>query len=250
MNLPRRTILLAALFLVPVPSLRAQIVADPSGHWEGAIQAPGKEVRFEVDLAKNSKGELAGTFSNPAQNIRGYPLSNVAFDGRSVRFLLKVNSGGGPFEGVLSADGKSMSGDFTTATAEGNFTVPFSLTRTGDARIEPPSRSAAIGKELEGTWNGTLDVNGKQQVRLVLKMSNQPDGTATGSLVTVDQGVDIPVTTITQKASSLILDIKVVGGTYSSVLNADGTELVGTWTQGSLVLPLTFRRAAATEGKK
>jgi hypothetical protein len=249
MNLPRRSILLAALFLVPVPSLRAQIATDPSGHWEGAIQAPGKEVRFEVDLAKNSKGELAGTFSNPAQHIKGYPLTNVALEGRSIRFLLKVTSGGGPFEGVLSADGRSMSGNFSTATAEGNFTIPFSLTRTGDARIDAPPKSAPIGKELEGTWNGTLDVNGKEK-RLVLKMSNQPDGTATGSLAAADDAVEIPIATITQKSSSLILDVKVVGGSYSGVLNADGTELAGTWTEGSLVLPLTFRRAAASESKK
>ena len=249
MNLPRRTLLVAALFLVPAPLLYAQIAADPSGHWDGAIQAPGKEVKFEVDLAKNSRGELAGTFSNPAQNIKGYPLTNIAVEGRSIHFLLKVNSGGGPFEGVLSADGQSMSGDFTATTADGTFKVPFSLTRTGDARIDTPPRSAPIGKELEGTWNGTLDVNGKQ-LGLVLKMSNHPDGTATGSLVSVDQGVEIAVTTITQKASSVILDVKIVGGTYASALNADGTELVGTWTEGPLVLPLTFRRAGTTEGKK
>jgi hypothetical protein len=242
-------LLLGAFFLVPVPSAHAQLAADPSGHWEGAIQAPGKDVKFEVDLARNSKGELAGTFSNPAQNIKGYPVANVAVEGRSIRFLLKTNSGGGPFDGVLSADGTSMSGHFTTATAEGTFKVPFSLTRTGEARIEAPPKSAPIGKELEGTWNGTLDVNGKSLV-LVLKMSNHSDGTATGSLVSVDQGVEIPVTTITQKASNLLLDVKIVGGTYSSALNADGTELVGTWTEGPLVLPLTFRRAAATESKK
>jgi hypothetical protein len=248
MNLLRRTLVVAALCLVPAPSLWAQIAADPSGHWDGAIQAPGKEVKFEVDLAKNSRGELAGTFSNPAQNIKGYPLTNVAVEGRSIHFVLKVNSGGGPFEGVLSADGKSIAGDFTAATAQGNFTVPFSLTRTGEARIDAPPTSAPIDKELEGTWNGTLDVNGKP-LGFVLKMSNHPDG-ATGTLVSVDQGVEIPITTITQKASSLILDVKVVGGTYSGALSADGTELVGTWTEGPLVLPLTFRRAGTADGKK
>ena len=145
MNLPRRTLLVAALFLVPAPLLYAQIAADPSGHWDGAIQAPGKEVKFEVDLAKNSKGELAGTFSNPAQNIKGYPLTNVAVEGRSIHFLLKVNSGGGPFDGVLSADGKSIAGDFTAATAQGNFTVPFSLS------LSPGSGGAGTTITVSGT---------------------------------------------------------------------------------------------------
>ena len=89
--------------------------------------------------------------------------------------------------------------------------MPFSLTRTGDARIEAAARSAPIGKELEGTWHGTLDVNGIQR-RLVLTMANQPDGTATGTFVNVEEGLEIPITTITQKASSVTLDVKTVGG--------------------------------------
>jgi hypothetical protein len=86
-------------------------------------------------------------------------------------------------------------------------------------------------------------------LRAILTLSNQPDGTASGSLVTVDDGLEIPIATITQNASSLTLDLKAVGASYSGTLNPDATELAGTYTQGSLTLPLTFRRAA-TEGKK
>jgi hypothetical protein len=39
-------------------------------------------------------------------------------------------------------------------------------------------------------------------------------------------------------------DVASVGASYVGVLNAAGTELAGTWTQGPAVLPLTFRRAA------
>src|SRR4051812_46860065 len=53
--------LLTALVLI-VPSLRAQ-----SGHWEGAIQAPSKDVKIEIDLAMKD-GKLAGTFGTPEQN--------------------------------------------------------------------------------------------------------------------------------------------------------------------------------------
>jgi hypothetical protein len=196
------------------------------------------EVKIEVDLTKNSKGELAGTFGNPTQNLKGLPLSNCAVEGRSVRFQIKGAPGERTFEGALAADGKSMSGHYT----QSGYTMPFGLTRTGDPRIEAPARSAPIGKELEGTWIGTLDVGGKQ-VRLVLTMSNQPDGTATGSFVNVDEGLEIPITTITQKVSSVTLDVKAVGGSYSGALNPEGTELVGTLTQGPAVLPLTFRLA-------
>jgi hypothetical protein len=233
-----RIVVLGALLLLPARSLVAQTAIDPSGHWEGAVQAPNMEVKFEIDLAKNSKGELAGTFGQPAQGVKGLPLSTVAVEGQSVRFVVRAGSEPGTFEGVLAADGKSMSGDL----AQGGYSLPFSLTRTGEARMAPAPKSPPIGKELEGTWNGTLDL-GERQMRIVLKMMNQPDGTATGTIVSADgSGVEIPIA-MTQKAPSLTIEVPSVSASYVGVLNAAGTELVGTWTQGQAVLPLTFRLA-------
>jgi hypothetical protein len=239
MRTSTRLSLLAALLLFPAPPLLAQTAVDPSGHWEGTVHAPNTEVTIEVDLARNANGELGGRFGNPAQKVTGLPLASLAVDGRSVSFQIKGSAPGErAFKGVLAADGKSMSGDY----AQGGFTMPFTLTRTGDARVEAPASSSPIGKELAGTWNGTLDVNGIQR-RLVLTMANQPDGTATGSFVNVDEGLEIPISSITQKASSVTLDVKTVGGSYAGALNTEGTELVGTWTQGPAALPLTFRLA-------
>ena len=234
-----RTLILAALLLVPAPYLFAQTAIDPSGHWEGTIQTqPNVEVRIEIDLAKNGKGDFAGTFGQPAQGVKGLPLSTVAVEGRSVRFVVKGGAQAATFEGTLSADGKSISGE----AAQGGYSIPFSLTRTGNARIAPAPKSPPIGKELEGTWNGALDVNGGQ-MRLIVRMANQPDGTATGTIVSQDgSGVEIPIA-MTQKASSLTIDVTSVGASYVGVLNASGTELVGTWTQGSSTLPLTLRLA-------
>ncbi len=234
-----RILLTAALLLSPASSLLAQTAADPGGHWEGAIHAPNMEVQIEIDLTKNSQGELAGTFGNPVQKLKGLPLANFAVDGRSIGFQIKGSAAADrTFKGALSADGTSMSGDYS----QGGYTMPFKINRIGDARIEPPARSATIGKELEGTWSGTFDVNGVQR-SLVLTMVNQPDGTATGTFVNVEEALEIPVTTITQQASTVTLDVKAVGGSYSGTLNAEGTELVGTLTQGAATLPLTFRRA-------
>jgi hypothetical protein len=235
-----RILSVAALLLAPT-ALRAQTPVDLSGHWEGAILAPGMEVSVEIDLTKTGNGELAGTVGQPGQHISGLPLTGFSVDGRSVVFQVK---GGAPgqraFKGEISADGKSISGDYASQFG----TLPFQVTRTGDARIEPPSRSAAIGKELEGTWNGTLDIDGG--LRIVLTLVNQPDGTATGTFLNLNEGLEIPITAITQKASSVTLEAKGVQSTYSGALNAEGTELTGTFTQGPLSLPLTFRRAAAT----
>jgi len=51
-------------------------------------------------------------------------------------------------------------------------------------------------------------------------------------------------------AEALEPDLKAVSGSYSGTVNADGTELTGTFIQGTAVLPLTFRRSPAQESAK
>jgi hypothetical protein len=238
--------LLIAASLLPVPArvVFAQAPVDPTGHWTGAIHVPpfngasSREVAVEIDLTTNAAGVLGGTFTQADQGVKGLPLSNVSRDGRTVSFEIKAN-GGGVFRGTQS-DATSISGEFVTT--QGGFNIPFDLKRTGDARIAPAPKNPPIGKELEGTWNGSIEVGGKPE-RLVLKMSNLPDGTSTGTIQDVDgSNVEIPIA-MTQKASNLTIDLAVVSASYTAGLNADN-ELVGTWTQGPLSLPLTFKRVS------
>jgi uncharacterized protein len=235
-----RTALAATLMLlIGALPLRAQNAADPSGHWEGAVQAPGMTVTVEVDLARNARGELIGTFGQPQQNLKGLPLSNVSVDGTSVTFQVGTVAGERTFRGTLGADGKSLSGEYASPVVG---TVPFNLVRTGDARMAARPKIAAIAKELEGIWEGRLDVDGG--LRLVLTMANQPDGTSIASIMNVDQGrLEVPVTAITQSSSQLTLEIDAVGGSWAGTINKDGTELTGTYSQGPLNMPLTFHRA-------
>jgi hypothetical protein len=237
----QRTLALSALLLAPSPILRAQSAASPAGHWEGSVKVPDSPVQVEIDLVRNAKGEIAGTLNNVSENARGIPVASVAIDAKTIRIVLAVGNWPGAFDGILSDDGKTITGNYNTD--QGGYSIPFALTRTGDAQLAPlPSKSAPIGKELEGTWNGTLDVAGAQK-RLVLTMSNQPDSTSTGTIVSLDAGgMAIPVT-IAQKGPTVTVDVKMVNGSFVGTLTADATQLVGTWTQGTLVLPLTFTHA-------
>ncbi len=233
-----RLLLVTSILLGSVSSLLAQTPVDPSGRWEGTIHAPNIDVVIGIDLAADSKGQITGTFAQPSEGIKGLPLSEVAVNGQSIRLLLKPGTGGGTFNGTLSADGKTIAGDFVMA--EGGYAVPFSLTRTGASSIMPAPKSPPIAKELEGSWHGTLEAGGRQ-MRMVVKMANQPDGTATGTVVSVDgTGVEIPIA-IAQKGSAVALDVATVGASYSGVLNAALTEMTGTWTQRGMALPLTLR---------
>lgn len=230
----KSVVIFIALLLTSSPSF-AQ-ATGPAGHWEGAVSAPMGEVGIEVDLDLNDAGVLVGMFGNPGQKLKGLPLSSVTVDGRSVRFAF-VADNNGDFNGTLNADGTFLSGTFTTL----GLSMPFHLSRMGDARGVTAPRSPRIAKELEGVWRGTLDVNGKP-MRLVLTMTNHADGTATGGVVSVDQSDrQIPLA-IVQSASNVTLNIESVGGVYTGVVNADGTEMTGAYSVQGAVFPLTFRR--------
>jgi hypothetical protein len=224
MSFKLRMLLLSTFF--------ASLLHAQTGHWEGTISAADKSANIEFDLTKNG-----GTFSLPARNLKDLPLSNVVLNGTAVTFEIK-GDGGGVFQGTVSADGNSIEGTFSMRGPQ-SMEIPFTLKRTGDARIEAAPKSAPIGKELEGNWTGTLDVQGVQK-QIGLTLSNHPDGSSTGS-VTSGEGLQIAISKIVQRGRDLSLDLKNIGGSYSGSLKDDGT-IVGTLTQALFVGPLTFHR--------
>ena len=225
------TSVFAALVLLSPGVLAAQQGA-PAGHWEGSFAGPSGEVSVQVDLSANADGTLVGMLA--AGEVQGVPLSHVAIEGRVVRF--EIPSAGARFSGTLGADDRSITGEFVNAAGA----APSVLTRTGDARIAAAIRSAAIGRELEGSWQGMLEVEGRKK-RLVLKMANQPDGTSIGTIVSVDDGsIELPVTLV-QNGPSLKVEVKLNGGVYAATLTG-ADELAGTYIERGAQFPLTFRR--------
>jgi hypothetical protein len=236
MSITLRTAAIAALSLIMSTPLLGQRGADPTGHWEGTVTVPDNTLDFQVDIVRNADGALAGTISLPREKVKGLPLSKIAVNGAAVTFSARSDQG---FSGTLSADGTTIGGDFSMP--EG--TVPFRMTRLGDARLDPVPVSAKIDTSLEGTWNGI--VQGRQkQIRLVLKMANRPDGSASGSIVNLDEGgLELPIV-ITQDAANVTLQATPVESSFTGTLNADGTVLAGTLHLGMQEAPLTFTKAA------
>jgi hypothetical protein len=211
---------------------------DPSGHWVGLVTMPEMTLPIEIDIDKKTDGQLVATFGQPEQGVKGRPFSSVTIEDRTVRLVLKAGPQATTFEGTLSANGQEVSG---TATQAG-MSAPFSLTRKGAAQIPPAPRSGPISRQLEGTWNGRLDVDGTPQ-QLILRMANRPDGTSAGTVMSPDgSGVEIPLA-IAQDGARVVVDVTSVGASFAGTLNTAGTELTGTWAQGGLTLPVTFTRA-------
>lgn len=107
----------------------------------------------------------------------------------------------------------------------------------------------ATGQDITGDWNGKLSVNGAE-LRLVLHIGKNADGTLKATLDSVDQGSNgIPVSAVTLKDSQLSLKVDAVNGSYEGKVNAGASEISGTWTQGR-TLELNFHRGAIASKTK
>jgi hypothetical protein len=232
-----RLVVLGFWLLVRAASMLAQGLPDPTGHWEGSVTLPNAPLIIEVDVTRGASGELAATFAEPSAGVKGFPFSNVELAGRTLRLVLKASAETSTFTGTLSEDGKTISGDAEQAGLKTTFT----LSRAGEAQVVAAPKSARISKELEGTWSGALDLDGRQ-MRLILTMENRPDGTAVGTVKSPDgSGIEIPVG-IKETATAIAIDVPSVGASFEGILNAAKSELTGKWSQNGATLPLTLHR--------
>lgn len=107
-----------------------------------------------------------------------------------------------------------------------------------------PLLAQTPNKDPEGSWQGTLDVGGRQ-LRLALTVSKKPDGTYSGRIDSLDQSASFPLDVITVNGDSVHLEVKTVEAFFDGKLNTDGSELTGQFSQGGAQFPLTFKRSSS-----
>lgn len=100
--------------------------------------------------------------------------------------------------------------------------------------------SALQAQDVSGNWQGTLQAG--QGLRTVLKISKN-DAKYKAVLYSVDQGGQaIPVTTISVQGTAVNFAIKPLDVTYAGTLNATGTSIAGSATQGGQTHTLNLEK--------
>jgi uncharacterized lipoprotein YmbA len=80
------------------------------------------------------------------------------------------------------------------------------------------------------------------ELRVVVHFTKGDDGSLKATMDSPDQGAKgIPVTSVSLKDSKLAFSVDSVNGSYEGKVNAEGTAIAGTWSQGQ-PLPLDFKR--------
>jgi len=99
------------------------------------------------------------------------------------------------------------------------------------------SVSAAIGD-----WEGKIDASGGN-LRVIVHISQAPDGKLTGSLDSPDQdATGIAIDLVSYKEPDLHFAIERIGSSFDGKMIHDNSEITGEWKQSGLSLPLVFKR--------
>jgi len=100
-------------------------------------------------------------------------------------------------------------------------------------------------QDITGTWQGTLQIPAGPrgpgaELRTVIKIVKADTGLR-ATFYSIDQGAGAIAGSVTQQGSTVKVSTPGIGGTYEGKLDADGVNLVGTWTQGGRPLPMNLK---------
>ena len=154
----------------------AQSIADT---WQGTLHA-GRDLRTVVKITKADDGGYKAVFYSIDQGGDGIPVTKITLDGGTVKMTLTMISGS--YEGKLSADGKTITGNwsqgpnplplvFTRATPETEWTIPPPTPKLPpmDANADPSFEVATIKPSKPDDPRKAFIVQGRR-----FKIVNQP----------------------------------------------------------------------------
>jgi hypothetical protein len=213
--------------------------AEPlEARWDGTVQIPGNQLHVVIDLAK-SGDQWTGSAIVPGYGVKGATLTGIVVEGAGISFTLKGALGEPKFTGRVNPDG-SFAGDLQQS---GN-SAAFRLLKTGPPQVDPPRQGTAVGKELEGEWQGEMLLYGNK-VKATLKLANQASGAASAQFIVVGKRENVlPVELVRQEGDWLLVDVPQYRMTFEARWRNDAKELTGTFAQGPMETPLVLQRAA------
>ncbi len=218
---------LIGLALAPAPVT----AADPKleGAWEGTLKVNDDiSLRLIFRIAKGADGSYSATLDSPDEGAKGIKVDAVKLDKSNVTLSIKAIQA--TYEGKFNAEGTKIEGTYSVRGKS----FPMVLSPAGP---EAPAAKPDL------IWEGKLDAGGGIQIRLVINMFKQKDGTFKATLDSPDQGASgIKIDKVTLDKETLSFTARLLQAQYSGKLNAEGTEAKGDFKQGPATIPLTLKK--------
>jgi uncharacterized protein (TIGR03435 family) len=106
--------------------------------------------------------------------------------------------------------------------------------------------ATAFGQNIVGTWQGTL-ATPQRELRLVMKVTRADNESLKGMFYSIDQNSPgIPASVVSLQGTTFKATIPAIGGQYEGKLNAEGTSITGTFTQGGPLPLILVKTTPAT----
>lgn len=98
-------------------------------------------------------------------------------------------------------------------------------------------------KDLTGIWEGNLVINPSVELPIVFKFERNDEGVYYCKMDSPSQGAkDIPTESVTLIDDSVIVDVKVVAGSYVGKIDWEKSEINGKWNQGGQSFDLMIKK--------
>src|SRR5258708_21879478 len=101
-----------------------------TGNWQGTLEAGPVKLRLGLHVTRNAAGKYTSTFDSIDQGSRGLPVKLTEVDGKEL--YLELPNLSATFEGVLSEDGRLISGVLTHGVP-----LPFTFMRVDRVETLP-----------------------------------------------------------------------------------------------------------------
>ncbi len=207
---------------------------DLSGRWIGSVRIPDLTLPLVVDLARDNAGDWVGSAILPGRGVKGAEIREIRVQGETVTFAIPRALGGITLQGRVAGD--SLAGEMTQA----GHRAPFELHREGKPQIDPPRRSTAIRKDMEGEWKGQYELMGAPR-QVTLRLS-QENGVGKANLVIVGRRVNqVPVDRVILDGELLLLESDSMRILMEMRLQ-NGGSLGGMFTQGPYEAAVTLNK--------
>jgi len=213
--------------------VRAQSPAPSfEGTYVGTLQAGEAELHIVLHLSRTSVGALHATLDSLDQAVFGIEANSVSLNFGVLKF--DVRSVGVTFEGQVSADQKTIEGEWR----QGSNALPLIF------HVQPAAHNPEGAKSpVEGLWQAALSENGLR-MRFQLHVSHGPDGQLIAALDSLDQLVSgLPAAKVTQKDNSFHFEIPALQSSYDGTLDLTKSTITGEWSQSEMKHKLDFKRS-------
>lgn len=219
--------------------------------WTGTYQTPsGAKLKMQLHISHDANGAVSVKMDSLNESVKGIATSNASMTDSKLHF--EIPAADIAYTGTLNATHDEMTGPFSRSGGS----QPLTFTRSGAAAPKspethapqnPPSAPAVAAPSsngIQGTWLGTIQGPGGIKLRLQLHIDRDSSGSLSVKMDSLDQnanGIPVPKASLTDSAFHFEIPGSAI--IYDGTLNAAKDEIAGTFSQGGVGQPLSFKRS-------